>query len=403
MYDAIVVGARCAGSPLSMLLARKGYRVLLVDRATFPSDTISTQFIWLSGTACLQRWGLLDRLRATNCPPVRELGIDFGPFSLKGMPPPSEGVTEMFGPRRTVLDQLLVEAAGEAGADVEQAFTVTGLLSSNNRVTGIRGHKRNGAEIEETAKIVIGADGRHSMVASTVGAVAYNTKPTITCCYYSFWRDVPPHQIAMRPRPNRLMVTTPTNDGLTLGLVTFPIAEFEAVKQDVDRHFMASIDTVPEISEALRAGERVERYYGSGDIENFFRKPYGDGWALAGDAGYHKDPCTAQGISDAFRSAEWLADAIHAGFSGARPLDEALAEYHRKRDEHLSPVYELTCGLAKLAPPPPEILALYMALIGNQAETNRLLGTFAGTVPIPEFYSPENMGRIMSQAAAAGR
>jgi flavin-dependent dehydrogenase len=153
MYDAIVVGARCAGSPLSMLLARKGYRVLLVDRATFPSDTISTQYIWLSGAACLNRWGLLERLRATNCPPVRELGIDFGAFSLRGTPPPIDGVTEMFGPRRTVLDKLLVDAAGEAGVDVEQAFTVTGIASSNGRVTGIRGQRRNGAEIEESAKI----------------------------------------------------------------------------------------------------------------------------------------------------------------------------------------------------------------------------------------------------------
>jgi len=399
MYDTIVVGARCAGSPLSMLLARMGYRVLLVDRATFPSDTISTQFIWLSGTACLNRWGLLDRLRATNCPPVREIGIDVGAFSLKGTPPPLDGVTEMFCPRRTVLDKLLVDAAAEAGAEVEQAFTVTGITSSNGRVTGIQGHKRNGAEIEESAKLVIGADGRHSVVASAVGAEEYNARPVMTCCYYSFWRDVPLHQLVMRPRPGRLMVTAPTNDGLTLALVMFPIAEFDAIKPDIDRHFMASINTVPEISGALRAGERAERYYGTGDIENFFRKPYGDGWALAGDAGYHKDPCTAQGISDAFRSAEWLADAIHEGFSGARPLNDALAGYHRKRDEHLSPVYELTCGLATLAPPSPKIQALYGALITNQAETNRLIGTLAGTVSITEFYAPENVGRIMGHAA----
>jgi len=196
------------------------------------------------------------------------------------------------------------------------------------------------------------------------------------------------------------MVTTPTNDGLTLALVLFPIAEFDTVRADIERHFMASIDTIPEISEALRAGERVERYYGTGDIENFFRKPYGDGWALVGDAGYHKDPCTAQGISDAFHSAEWLADAIHEGFSGLRPLNAALAEYHRKRDEHFRAVYELTCGLATLAPPPPEIQALYAALIHNQEETNRLIGTFAGSVPIRQFYSPENVARIMSHAAA---
>src|SRR5581483_6121118 len=110
MYDAIVVGARCAGSPLSMLLARKGYKVLIVDRATFPSDSISTHFIWPTGVDCLQRWGLLDRLHATGCPPVHRMGIDLGPFQLEGAPPPIGNIGYMYGPRRTVLDKLLLDA-----------------------------------------------------------------------------------------------------------------------------------------------------------------------------------------------------------------------------------------------------------------------------------------------------
>ena len=401
MYDAIVVGARCAGSPLSMLLARMGYKVLLVDRATFPSDSISTHFVWPTGVDCLNRWGLLDRLRATGCPPVHRIGIDLGAFQLEGAPPPINSVAEMYGPLRIVLDKMLLDAAAEAGAEVEEAFTVTGLTSTDGRITGIRGHERGGAETEIRAKIVVGADGRHSLVAATVGAGEYNVRPVMTCCYYSYWKNLPPHVSTMRPRPGRLMVTTPTHDGLHIVITLYPAAEFDAVKSDIDCHFMDTIDLVPELSNIVRSGERVERYYGTGDIPNFFRKPYGDGWALAGDAGYHKDPCTAQGISDAFRAAEWLADAIHAGFSGARPLNEALAEYHRIRDEHAMPVYEMTMGLATLDPPPPEMQALYAALIHNPAETDRLVGTFAGTVPIPEFFSPENVGRIMSKGAAA--
>jgi len=402
MYDAIVVGARCAGSPLSMLLARKGYRVLLVDRATFPSDTVSTQFIWPAGVAALKRWGLLDRLRATGCPPVREIGLDAGAFRFHGAPPATpDGTAEMYCPRRTVLDKLLVDAAAEAGAEVEQAFTVTGLSTADGRVTGIRGHGRQGPEVERTARIVAGADGRHSAVAAATGAETYNARPVKTCCYYSFWRGIPPHQTAMHPRNRRLLVTTPTNDGLTIAIVLFPIEEFDA-KRDIDGHFMAAMDQAPYLAEMLRAGERVEPYYGSGDVENFFRKPYGDGWALAGDAGYHKDPCTAQGISDAFRSAQWLADAIDAGLSGARPMDQALAEYQRIRDEHLLPMYELTFGLAHLAPPPPEIQALHQALRINRPEADRFIGTLAGTVPIPEYYAPENVMRIVASAGLGG-
>ena len=135
---------------------------------------------------------------------------------------------------------------------------------------------------------------------------------------------------------------------------------------------------------------------GTIDVANFFRKPYGLGWALVGDAGYHKDPNTAQGIADAFRDAEMLAEAIDAGFSGRQPLEEALADYEQKRDEATMPMYDLTCQLSALEAPPPEMIQLFTALRSNQTETNNFLGTIAGTTPIPEFYSPENMQRIIS-------
>lgn len=396
MYDVIVVGARCAGSPLSMLLARRGYRVLLVDRATFPSDTISTHFIWPPGIAALKRWGLFDRLCATGCPVVPALAFDNGSFRFQGTPPPAaDGTREMIGPRRPVLDKLLVDAAAAAGAEVTEGFTVSGLKCRDGRVVGIRGHERNGQEIEEEAHIVVGADGRHSMVAAAVGAEKYNVRPAKTCCYYTFWRNLPPYPATLHAREKRVLITTATNDGLTIVIALAPIEEFETAKKDVERHFMSSMDQAPHLARMLRAGERADRFYGTGDVENFFRKPYGDGWALAGDAGYHKDPCTAQGISDAFCSAQWLADAIHQGLSGARPMGDALAEYHRVRDEHAMPMYELTFGLAHLAPPPPEIQALHKALRTNQEEADRFFGTLAGTVPITEYYAPDNLARIV--------
>ena len=140
-YDAIVVGARCAGSPTAMLLARKGYRVLVVDRATFPSDTVSTHLLHPPGVAALRRWGLLDRLVATGCPPIDTYAFDFGPFTLAGAPGTDEAPVA-YGPRRTVLDKLLVDAAAEAGAEVREGFTVEEILVEDGRVTGIRGHGR---------------------------------------------------------------------------------------------------------------------------------------------------------------------------------------------------------------------------------------------------------------------
>jgi 2-polyprenyl-6-methoxyphenol hydroxylase-like FAD-dependent oxidoreductase len=210
MFDVIVVGARCAGSPTAMLLARYGYRVLLVDRATFPSDTISTHYIWQQGTACLSRWGLLDRVLATNCPPFRTLGLDLGTLQLIGETPAVGGVAEICVPRRTVLDKILLDAAAESGAEVREGFTLTELTSVDGRVTGTRGHGRGGAEVEEQARIVIGADGRNSPVAAAVSAVEYNVRPALTCGYYAYWSGVSPHIAAIHPRPRRVVITFPT-------------------------------------------------------------------------------------------------------------------------------------------------------------------------------------------------
>ena len=176
MYDAIVVGARCAGAPTAMLLARKGYRVLLVDRATFPSDLVlSTHFVWQPGIARLQRWGLLDNIRASHCPPIAFFHLDLGPFTLTGAPPPAEGVTTAYSPRRIVLDYALVEAAVAAGAELREGFAVQELLRDGDRVAGIRGRATGGKTVTEGARIVIGADGMHSLVARAVHAEAYHT------------------------------------------------------------------------------------------------------------------------------------------------------------------------------------------------------------------------------------
>ncbi len=126
-YDAIVIGARCAGSPTAMLLARQGHRVLLVDRATFPSDTVSSHIVHPPGVAALKRWGLLDRLVASGCPPIHTYAYSFGPFTIAGSPGmPDNRVA--YCPRRTVLDKLLIDAAAEAGADVREGFTVAEVL-----------------------------------------------------------------------------------------------------------------------------------------------------------------------------------------------------------------------------------------------------------------------------------
>ena len=214
MYDVIVVGARCAGAPTAMLLARRGYRVLLADRATFPSDTLSTHFIKPPGVAMLRRWGLLDQVIASGCPPVLRFRFDYGPVVLARSPPPLGGGGQCYAPRRTILDTILVEAAARAGAEVRPAFTVDGMLTDDQRVVGIRGHARGGAALTERARLVVGADGRRSLVARAVAAPAYRARPALTCAYYSYWSDVPAgEEIEGYFLPRRVILAFPTNDG----------------------------------------------------------------------------------------------------------------------------------------------------------------------------------------------
>jgi len=397
MYDAIIVGARAAGSPTAMLLARKGHRVLLVDRASFPSDTLSTHYIHQPGVARLRRWGLLERLVATGCPPSRRLVFDVGPFALTGAPPPSDGTAAGYAPRRTVLDSLLVEAAAEAGAEVRTGFAIDELVFEDGSVVGIRS-----GDVVERARVVIGADGRNSLVARAVHAPGYDTRPGLACAYYTYWGGVDEGDVELYPREGRMVMGgARTNDGLQIVIVFWPRSEFHAVRSDVERSFHEALALAPPLAERLAAGERADRFYGIGDLPFYYRKPFGPGWALVGDAGYHKDPITAQGISDAFRDSDLLADALDAGFTGTRPLDEALADYERARNEATRGLYELTYEFASLAPPAPEQQALFGALRENSEDTNRFFGVVAGTVRPDEFFAPENIGRIVGAPVPA--
>jgi flavin-dependent dehydrogenase len=395
MYDAIVVGARCAGSPTAMLLARAGRRVLLVDRASFPSDTLSTHYIHQAGMACLDRWGLLAQVARSNCPPIRGYTLDIGPFALRGAPPPLGAVADAYSVRRRILDDILVEAAADAGAEVRQRFSVQELVTDGDRVVGIRGRSAGGAPVTEKARIVIGADGAGSLVARGVEAPTYDARPALTCAYYTYWDGVDIEGVELYPRRGRMIVAAPTNDGQVVTIVFWPNGDFHRVRSDIERSFLDALELAPGLAGRIGNATRSDRFRGTSRLPNHFRRPYGDGWALVGDAGYHKDPILALGITDAFRDAELLAGAIDAGLSGRQSLELALARYERRRNELAMPGFETTLEFARLDVPPPEMQALFVALQHDQEQANRFFGTFAGTVPAADFFAPANIARIV--------
>ena len=398
MFDAIIVGARCAGSPIAMLLARRGFKVLLVDRATFPSDTISTHIVWPQGAELLERWGLLTRV-AKNLPPIcRRMTFDVGPFALHGTIPDANEGRGGYCPRRTVLDHVLITAASESGVEVREGFTVDELIVEGDTVVGIRGRAKGANRVEERARVVIGADGVNSFVARAVKAPEYDARPTAACGYYSYFRGVPQDDIELYVRDHFAFGGAPTNDGLHLVMVNWPAREFNAVRTNIESRIWQALEASPDFLGRVRQGRREEKWYGTAGVPGYFRRPYGKGWVLVGDASYNKDPVTAQGISDAFIDAELLAGALSAGLSDGS-LEERLAAHEAARNERVRPMYEFTTHLAALEPAPPDMQMLFAALRGNQDATNAFLSAITGAIPLSDFMAQENVERIVAAAS----
>jgi flavin-dependent dehydrogenase len=345
MHDVVVVGARCAGSPLAMLLAQKGYDVLAVDRAHFPSDTMSTHFIQSPGMARLAQWGLVDRLFATGCPPITKLtlAVDDGP-KMEMDAPPRPGMPGLASPRRYVLDKLLVDAAREAGAEVREGVTVTRPITEAGRVAGIEGYTNEGPFRAE-ARFVVAADGRNSALAETFGAEFRKLHPEKAVGYYSYFENVDFEGIYLHVAGNVFCVAFPTHDDLLTIAVAWAGRDVKEVRGDIEGEFLRTLDSLGDFGAKVRAGRRTERYVGLADISNFLRKANGPGWALAGDALYFKDPAPADGISDAFRCAEYLSETLDEILSGRAAEDEAFSRFEERHDEYALPLLDQTVKL----------------------------------------------------------
>lgn len=338
-YDAIIVGARCAGAPLAMLLARQGYRVLAVDRDTFPSDTLSTAFLRAPAVHRMQQWGIFERFLATNPSAPERRDIYWNGNQLP-VPPVTE---PMYTPRRTIFDKLLVDAAREAGAEVREGFSVRELLrDSAGTVIGISGRDASGNDVREEARIVIGADGRNSIVARQVQAEEYDVDEGNSFGYYSFYSGLPMDRVELHFNQRHVLFHFPTHNNQACIAIEAPRELFPQARNDPKAWVEDAFRRLaPSIGQHLDTATWDGQYFGMAGRTSFFRKPYGPGWALIGDAGFIKDPVLGTGMDDAFRDAELVADALHASFSGGVDLQSALANYQSHRDAQSKHAYDV--------------------------------------------------------------
>ncbi|HEX5506125.1 MAG TPA: NAD(P)/FAD-dependent oxidoreductase [Thermomicrobiales bacterium] len=393
-FDALVVGARIAGSAMALHLAARGWRVLLLDAATFPSDTLSTHLLWSDALRAFDRLGVLPEVLATGAPPLGRVRLVFGDRRNEAPIPAPAGYPPLLSVRRLVLDDILVRRARRApGVTVREGFAVDDLLRDGDRVVGVRGHARGGRRAPETlrAGVVIGADGRHSTVARLVGAAEYDVVPPLLATYYAYYRGVAPPAMpaleAYRDERGGFAYLFPCDAGFWTLAVSFPQAEFAAARRDLERQIAAQVARKSDLPGRLAGATRATPLRGAGDLVNFFRAPGGPGWALVGDAGYHRDPITARGISDALHEAELLAAALNRARRGETAPAAALADYQARRDALVRPLYDFTCDRPPAGVDPAAWSRYLGRVLADAPHLSAYLGFMAGAVPAEDFYS----------------
>ncbi len=382
-YDVVVIGARAAGAATAMLLARRGLRVLAVDRGAYATDTLSTHALMRAGVLQLARWGLLDRIEKEGTPRVHRTVFHYEDEILDIPIKPRDGVPALFAPRRTVLDRILVDAAVEAGAEVRHRMRLAGLVrGAEGRVEGACLQDAEGGERTVRADIVIGADGLHSTMAALVGAPVTSRGRDATANVYGYWSGLDLDDYHWHWAPGGAAGAIPTNGGETLLFVGVSGRRFiEEVRGDVPGAYRRLLGEVaPDLAARLGEARLEGALHGFPGHPGHLRRPWGPGWALVGDAAYFKDPITAHGISDALRDAELLARAVVQG------NEAALGEYEATRDDLSARLFEVTDRIASVEWDLAELKALHQTLSEEmKKEVSALVSLPDGALePVPQ-------------------
>ncbi|TWP50494.1 FAD-dependent monooxygenase [Lentzea tibetensis] len=382
MHDAVVVGARAAGAATAFLLARAGLRVLLVDRGSYGTDTLSTHALMRGGVLQLSRWGLLDQVVAAGTPPVRRTTFRYAGTTVPITIKPSFGVDALYAPRRTVLDPILVDAAAAAGADVRFGVAVADVeRDGRGHVTGVKGRSRDGGAFHARARIVIGADGIRSTVADRVGAPFERVGGSVAAVTYGYWSGLETDGYEWNFRPDAASGVVPTNDGQACVYTS-------ASPRRIGRGGLAPLtrivaESAPDLSVRLADATAPSALRTFTGAPGHVRRSWGRGWALVGDAGYFKDPLSAHGLTDALRDAELLARAVAEVVDGADERD-ALAGYQATRDALSTALFDVMDVIAGHRWSEDEIAGLLLQLNAAMADEVEALAA----LPLPVAATP---------------
>ena len=348
-YDAIIVGARVAGSVTAAVLGSYGHKVLLLDRAHFPSDTLSTHFFRAQALMAFQRAGVFDQVQGA-APHMVETFTDIEGHTWSEEVEGQDGLDYLLCVRRITLDGILTDQVQkQPQVELCQGARFTDLLWENATAAGARWRNQAG-EHDATSRVVIGADGFYSRVAELVEPEVEQFEPVRRAMYYTYFQGLIPGERTAAEfyfRGNHLVYVFPTDANQTLIAVSVPISEFEHYRRDPKNEMMSVLEALPALAPRLKSAEIVASVKGAGNIPCYQRVPFGDGWALAGDSGQVFDPWSGQGIDHASQHAVMLAEALHEFFTEQKDWGSAMQEYHALRNSTSRRNFESTRKFAR--------------------------------------------------------
>jgi flavin-dependent dehydrogenase len=407
MYDVVIVGARCAGSPLAALLARRGVSVAVVEQATFPREVMCSHGFEADALAFLHRLGVSERLRAAGARFVLHVDGRSEDVHWRVDWPQRRGdIGGIASVRRSVLDEILAGAAREAGATVRMGRKVTELLRDGGRVTGVRVE----GDEELHARLVVGADGRRSTVARLTGARRYNVTPNERALYWTHFETAPTdaEPVFIYHRwADKLVISCPADGGVQVVIVLPELRELDGFRGDLERRFMAEALACEPVARALDGARRVDRILGVVHWEGYFREPSGPGWVLVGDAGHFKDPAPGRGIGDAFEQVDDLAPKLAGALAGSdRELDAAMAAWGRRRDAQSAERYWFAADLGA-AGRLPAVLPEIIRALNARGEGGAVLEVTSNRAQPSEVLTPPRLlaatGRLLARPGADRR
>jgi len=347
-YDAIIVGGRIAGGIIATILGERGHRVLVLDRARFPSDTLSTHFFRTPTFKALQRVAVFEEV-LKHAPRLVNNYNDLDGHVFTEPVMDADGPSYYLCVRRITIDRILFERMQrQDGLTIRQGALACGLITENGAVTGVE-WTEEGKAFSASARVVVGADGIRSFVASKVNPATEHAEPINRAMYYGYYEGVEPSPgpaAEFHYRGNRLVYVFPTDGNLTLIASSIPIGDFEAFKKNLPGSFDSEVNMMDTLKGRFGKAKLVGPLKGSASIPGYRRIPYGDGWALAGDSEQVMDPWSGQGMDQASTHATMLADALLKWFGGTN-WAEAMSEYHRRRNEFSIKAYERTCTVGR--------------------------------------------------------